>query len=144
MHGDHYYNNFCLVAEKQKRSGCPLVANGWIYHGLSILWDIVLPLSEILQVQTLCHGGISSECACVCLHQVIFIVGNSLWLYGLCQAPLFTRLSRQEYAFLLGNLPYPGIEPTSLTSPALVGKFFTTSTTWEALWVYLGEMHWGT
>ena len=30
------------------------------------------------------------------------------------------------------NLPDPGIEPTSLVSPALAGGFFTTSTTWEA------------
>ena len=28
-----------------------------------------------------------------------------------------------------GHLPDPGIEPTSLTSPALAGGFFTTSTT---------------
>ena len=26
----------------------------------------------------------------------------------------------------------PGIEPKSLISPALIGEFFTTSTTWEA------------
>ena len=31
-----------------------------------------------------------------------------------------------------GNLPDPGIEPTSLISPMLAGVFFTTSTTWEA------------
>ena len=30
------------------------------------------------------------------------------------------------------DLPNPGIEPTSLASPALAGGFFTTSTTWEA------------
>ena len=30
-----------------------------------------------------------------------------------------------------GTLPNPGIEPASLTSPALAGKLFTTSTTWE-------------
>ena len=34
---------------------------------------------------------------------------------------------------LPGNLPDPGIEPTSLKSPALAGGFFTTSATWEAL-----------
>ena len=28
-----------------------------------------------------------------------------------------------------GNLPDPGIEPASLTSPALAGRFFTTSIT---------------
>ena len=45
--------------------------------------------------------------------------------------------SRQEYwSGLLylpqGNLPDPGIEHTSVISPALVGEFFTTSATWEA------------
>ena len=29
-------------------------------------------------------------------------------------------------------LPYPGIEPTSLTSPALASGFFTISATWKA------------
>ena len=33
-----------------------------------------------------------------------------------------------------GDLPDPGIEPMSLTPPALAGGFFTPSTTWEALW----------
>ena len=31
-----------------------------------------------------------------------------------------------------GDLPNPGIETASLTSPALTGGFFTTSATWEA------------
>ena len=31
-----------------------------------------------------------------------------------------------------GDLPNPGIELASLTSPALAGGFFTTSATWEA------------
>ena len=31
-----------------------------------------------------------------------------------------------------GNLPKPGVEPTSLASPALAGGFFTTNATWEA------------
>ena len=30
-----------------------------------------------------------------------------------------------------GDLPDPGIEPTSLMSPALAGGFFTTSAAWE-------------
>ena len=46
--------------------------------------------------------------------------------------------SRQEYWSGLpcpppGDLPNPGIEPMSLTSPALAGEFFTTNVTWEAL-----------
>ena len=32
-----------------------------------------------------------------------------------------------------GDLPDPGIEPATLVSPALEGKFFTTSTTWEVV-----------
>ena len=30
-----------------------------------------------------------------------------------------------------GDLPDPGIKPTSLASPELPGRFFTTSATWE-------------
>ena len=46
--------------------------------------------------------------------------------------------SRQEHWSGLpcpppGHLPDTGIEPMSLMSPALAGRFFTTSTTWEAL-----------
>ena len=53
------------------------------------------------------------------------------------QAPLSMGFSRQEYWSGLpcpppGDLPNPGIEPVSLTSPALAGRFFTTSATWEA------------
>ena len=53
------------------------------------------------------------------------------------QAPLSLGFSRQEYwSGLLypppGDLPDPGIEPVSLTSPASGGRFFTTSATWEA------------
>ena len=53
------------------------------------------------------------------------------------QTPLSLGFSRQEY----GNglpcpspeyLPDPGIKPTSLLSPALAGRFFTTSATWGA------------
>ena len=35
-----------------------------------------------------------------------------------------------------GELPDPGIEPSSLTSSALAGGFFTTSATWGALCLY--------
>ena len=34
-------------------------------------------------------------------------------------------------SFSRGELPNPGMEPGSLTSPALASKFFTTSTKWE-------------
>ena len=53
------------------------------------------------------------------------------------QTPLSLGVSRQErwngWPFSSpGDLPYPGIEPASLTSPASAGMFFTTHATWEA------------
>ena len=39
-----------------------------------------------------------------------------------------------------GDLPDPGIEPSSLVSPALAGGFFTTSAAWEAphsIYIYM-------
>ena len=52
------------------------------------------------------------------------------------QPPLSVGFSRQEYwsglpCCLPEDLPDPGNEPASLTSPVLAGGFFTT--TWEAL-----------
>ena len=56
---------------------------------------------------------------------------------GARQAPLSMGFSKQEYWSGLpcpppGDLPNPRIEPTTLSSPALVGRFFTISATWEA------------
>ena len=54
------------------------------------------------------------------------------------QAPPSMGFSRQEYWSGVPfpspeDLPHPGIEPESLMSPALAGRFFITSTIWEAL-----------
>ena len=51
-------------------------------------------------------------------------------------APLSMGFSRQEYWSGLpcpppGNLPDPGIEPTSLMFLGLAGGFFTSSATWK-------------
>ena len=53
------------------------------------------------------------------------------------QVPLSMGFSRQEHWSGMpfpppGELPDPGVEPRSLTSPALAGGFFTPSTGWEA------------
>ena len=63
-------------------------------------------------------------------------VFSRVWLFvtpwtGACQAPLSMEFSRQEYWRGLpfptpGDLPDPGVEPRSLVSPALAGRFFTT------------------
>ena len=63
------------------------------------------------------------------------------------QAPLFMELSRQEYWSRLPfptseNLPDPGTESASLSSPALAGRFLTARTTWEAIllcWYHMLE-----
>ena len=57
------------------------------------------------------------------------------------QGPLSMGSSSQEYwnglpCTLPEDLPYPGIEPVSLMSPALASGFFTTSATREAQCAY--------
>ena len=84
-------------------------------------------------------GGHRLVCMLCRFSRVLLLA--TLWTVTL-QAPLSTGFSRQEYWNTLscppsGNLPNPGIEPTVLKSPALTGRFFTTSTTWEALVSYL-------
>ena len=70
-------------------------------------------------------------------HGLLFV---TLWATVASQASLSMGFSRQKYWSELpypplGNLLNPGIEPMSLMSPALAGRFFTTSTSWEAqLW----------
>ena len=77
-------------------------------------------------------------CVCVCVsmcishfsHVQLFVTPWSITHW----APWSMGFSRQEYWNGLpcpppGDLPNPGIEPASLTSPALAGGFFTTSAT---------------
>ena len=73
---------------------------------------------------------------CVLSHFSCVQLFVTLWTIA-HQTPLAMGFSRQEYwnelPFpSLGDIPKPGIKPTSLMSPALAGKFFTKSATWEA------------
>ena len=87
------------------------------------------------------HAPQSSQQRClqqpghVCVLSHVLLLATP-WTIA-CWAPLSMDLFRQKYWSklpfpTLGDLPNPGIEPASLTSPALAGGFFTTSTTWEA------------
>ena len=77
-------------------------------------------------------------CVCVCVQSCF----SHVWLFVTPwtiahQTPLSLGFSRQEYWSGLPcpppeDLSNPAIEPSSLTSPALAGRFFTTSATWEA------------
>ena len=79
-------------------------------------------------------------CVCVCMLTCVHrhARGQSCptfvmpWIVA-CQASLSMGFSRQEYWSGLpfpppGNLPDPGIQPLSPTSPALAVRFFTTET----------------
>ena len=66
-------------------------------------------------------------------------MSNSLWHCGLQPTRLLCPwgVSKQEYWSGLpwtpsGDLPNPGMEPKSLMSPKLAGRFFTTRASWEA------------
>ena len=83
-------------------------------------------------------------CVCVCVfsHVQLFVTP---WTVA-HQAPLFMEFSRQEYWSWLpypdpGDLPNPGIQPASLTSPALAGMFFTTTATFgrPLFYILMGE-----
>ena len=76
-------------------------------------------------------------CVLSCFSHVWLFV--TLWTIA-CQVPLSMAFSRQEH---WSGLPFPsardlpdtGNKPTSLTSPALAGGFFTANATWEAPWL---------
>ena len=99
------------------------------------------PLSERLHLLPLKVLLCVCVCACVCFHahaQSCFFVTPWTRAY---QAPLPMKFPRQEYWIELPFLPpvglsNPGIKPTTLVSPALVGGFFTTSATWDEITLF--------
>ena len=81
-----------------------------------------------------CLNNILSVCMLSHLSLVQLFV--TMWTIA-HQAPLSLGFPWQEYWSGMpcpppGDLPDPWIEPVSLKSPALAGRLFTTSTTWEA------------
>ena len=79
---------------------------------------------------------VDHACVCVLSHCSSVQLFVASWTIA-CQAPLSIGFSRQEHWSGLpcpspGDLLDPVIEPVSLTSPELAGRFFTTSATWEA------------
>ena len=107
-----------------------------------ILWmPLFLPLSPRtvgshapLDCELFGKGKVMS---CVCAQSL-----SHVWLFAAPwtvarQASLSMKCFRQEYWGRVpfptsGDLPDPGIDPASLMSPPLAGRFFTTSITWEA------------
>ena len=107
----------------------------WLFYRKTVfLCYYILGIVELICVYV---------CVCVCVlsHVCLFAAP---WAVA-HQALLSTGFPRQEY---WSGLPFhtpedllnSGIEPTSLMSPALAGRFFTSSATWEAyinIYVYI-------
>ena len=76
-------------------------------------------------------GSVLSTDRLTCVCEVASVVSDPVTPWTVAhQAPLSMGFSRQEYWSGLpcpppGDLPNPGIEPASLMSPALAGRFFT-------------------
>ena len=72
----------------------------------------------------------------ICANSICVWLFVTLWSVSLPASSVY-EISRQEYWSGLpcpppGALPDPGIEPASLKTLALAGRFFTTNATWEA------------
>ena len=92
------------------------------------------------------HGCMGFPCYVLssCSHVWLFVTPCTI----AHQLPLSMGFSRQEYWSGLpfpspGNLPDPGIEPTSLMSPALSGEFFFTTEPTEEPWLSLVAVNGG-
>ena len=95
-----------------------------------------------IQQSSLCHQVYACMCVCVstCDLTVVVQLLSCVQLFATPWTVAYQdtmEFSRQAYWSGLpcpspGDLPNPGIEPTSLISPTFAGESFTTSTTWEA------------
>ena len=91
------------------------------------------------QIQPPCVHSVAQSCPTLCSAMDCNLPGSSS--HGISQARTLEWLPLP----VPGDLPHPGTESSSLISPALAGRFFTTSTTWEAYhmiqkfyaWVYI-------
>ena len=101
----------------------------------SILFYILFPYSSLQDIEysSLCYTAGHCWFTYFILHAQFLSLA---WLFATpwtvaCQASLSMGFPRQEYWRRFpfppsGDLPCPGIEPTSPVSPALGGEFFTT------------------
>ena len=79
------------------------------------------------------------EWGAIAFFEVALVMSNSLWSHGLCPPNSSVHGILQVRILQASGLPFPpprnlsdpGIEPESLTSPALAGGFFSTSAAWE-------------
>ena len=121
-----------------------------LYPTLRDPMDYSLPGSSVhgtFQARVLEWGAIAFSVLCCAK-----LLQSCLTLYNPmdCSPPDSSVMgfSRQEYWSGVpfpssGDLSNPGVKSTSLMSPALAGRFFTTSTTWEAQNLFLDILFFG-
>ena len=125
------WGSFC-VSNVVSCSGC-------VYMGVFTVWNS--PASA--QVQSTCLEGLVKLRPKNCVPSRFSRVQLWATLWSVAhQAPLSTDSPGENtgvgHHFLLqGIFLTPVIEPYFLTSPALAGRFFTTSATWEAPYLRL-------
>ena len=110
-----------------------------VFRAKFLWWNLALLLSDCVILGSLLNFSVpvsssvkqthmpQRDLKSVFSHVQLF---EALWTIA-CQAPLSREFSRQEYwsGWLLptpGDLPSPGVKPTSFTSPALADGFFIT------------------
>ena len=117
---------------KHCHTGCMLACTHTHIHTLGFLFQYLLKGQHAKWSSSQAH--LMYACSLHCFNRVrLFVTPGTV----ACQAAPSMEFSRQEYWSGLpcpppANLSDPGMEPTSPTSPALAGGFFTTSPTWDA------------
>ena len=96
------------------------------------------PNKENVEIKRTFYPEVEHACMLVARHLTPWTIAH--------QAPLSMGFSRQEYWSGWsypppGDLPHPGIEPTSLVSPALAGRFFTTVSLGKTLTLFNPLIH---
>ena len=127
------WNGFVLLASCEER----VAIYGWFLGSPSSLpaptWCLFPGQQSTREPDSETESALGRDLGCCAVLSCFTCVWllTITWIIAL-QAPRSMGLFRQEYWSGLpcpppGDLPNPGIEPTSLMSPALAGRFFTSS-----------------
>ena len=102
---------------------------------IAISCQVPVCTEHIVRENTCVPVKLLQSCPALCDPMDCSPPGSSV--HGILQARI---LEWVPMPFSRGS-PNPGIKPTSLTSPALTGMFFTTSAIWELTILYLNDSH---
>ena len=111
----HPFLNFIFLWAVEDTQTVPFSSTPWSkYNKTSKIWMCVCV--KLLQL-------------CLTLYDLMDCSPPGSSVHGILQARILEWIACPPP----GDLPDPGIKPASFMSLALAGRFFTTSTTWEAL-----------